>query len=180
MKPGKPLAFGHLTSPPRAGGKEGELTVPVLGLPGNPVSVMVSFETFVRPAIWKMLGRSRLARPTLEATLMGEIKRKDERRHYVRVRIEEQDGEHRAHLTGGQGSGILSSMVKAKRSCMVMVNTRSLLLSASCMATCISVTVRSPLSVRNPSSASAMPSTVSFHSVASAASLVAASAAIAR
>jgi molybdopterin molybdotransferase len=101
MKPGKPLAFGHI------GG------VPVLGLPGNPVSVMVSFEVFVRPAIWKMLGRTDLARPTLQATLMDEITHKDERRHYVRVRVEKHNGAYRAHLTGGQGSGILSSMVKA-------------------------------------------------------------------
>jgi molybdopterin molybdotransferase len=87
--------------------------VPILGLPGNPVSVMVSFEMFARPAIWKMLGRPDLARPTLQATLMDEIARKDDRRHYVRVRVEERDGEIRAYLTGGQGSGILNSMVKA-------------------------------------------------------------------
>jgi molybdopterin molybdotransferase len=74
---------------------------------------MVSFEMFVRPAIWKMLGRTDLARPILQATLMDEIAHKDERRHYVRVRVEERDGEVRAHLTGEQGSGILSSMVKA-------------------------------------------------------------------
>ncbi len=101
MKPGKPLAFGCIGD------------VPVLGLPGNPVSVMVSFETFVRPAILKMLGRTDLQRPTVEATLMDEVKRKDGRRHFVRVRVEQQEGEYRAHLTGGQGSGILSSMVKA-------------------------------------------------------------------
>jgi len=101
MKPGKPLAFG------RIGG------VPVLGLPGNPVSVMVSFEMFVRPAILKMLGVTGWERPTVEATLMDGVKHKDERRHYLRVRVEAHEGEHRAYLTGGQGSGILSSMVKA-------------------------------------------------------------------
>jgi molybdopterin molybdotransferase len=104
MKPGKPLAFGQIGQ------------VPVLGLPGNPVSVMVSFEMFVRPAILKMMGRTDWRRPTVGATLMDEIKHKDSRRHYVRVRIE-QDREHaggyRAYLTGGQGSGILSSMVRA-------------------------------------------------------------------
>jgi molybdopterin molybdotransferase len=126
MKPGKPLAFGHLkippcparlrrvgASPPQAGGNEGGQTVPILGLPGNPVSVMVSFEMFVRPAIWKMLGRTDMARPTLQATLMDGIAHKDDRRHYVRVRVEEHDGAYRARLTGRQGSGILSSMVKA-------------------------------------------------------------------
>jgi molybdopterin molybdotransferase len=74
---------------------------------------MVSFEMFVRPAILKMLGRTDLERPTVEATLMDEVKRKDDRRHFLRVRVEEQAGEYRATLTGGQGSGILSSMVKA-------------------------------------------------------------------
>jgi molybdopterin molybdotransferase len=104
MKPGKPLAFGQI------GG------VPVLGLPGNPVSVMVSFEMFVRPAILRMLGWTDRKRPTVEATLMDEIRHKDARRHYVRVRVEpdgEHAGQYRAYLTGGQGSGILSSMVKA-------------------------------------------------------------------
>jgi molybdopterin molybdotransferase len=101
MKPGKPLAFGQI------GG------MPILGLPGNPVSVMVSFEIFVRPAIQKMLGRTDLERPTVEATLMDRIRHKDNRRHYLRVRVEQCDGEYLAYLTGGQGSGILSSMVKA-------------------------------------------------------------------
>ena len=101
MKPGKPLAFGQIDG------------VPFLGLPGNPVSVMVSFEMFVRPAILKMLGVSDWQRPTVEATLMDEVRRKDERRHYLRVRVEWREGEYRAYLTGGQGSGILNSMVKA-------------------------------------------------------------------
>jgi len=101
MKPGKPLAFG------RIGG------VPVVGLPGNPVSAMVSFETFVRPAILRMLGATGGQRPRVKATLMDALPHKDGRRHFVRVRVEWQDGEYRAHLTGGQGSGILSSMVKA-------------------------------------------------------------------
>jgi molybdopterin molybdotransferase len=101
MKPGKPLAFGQIAG------------TPVLGLPGNPVSVMVSFETFVRPALLKMQGMSEWQRPTVEATLMDEIKHKDERRHFVRVRLVWEDGEYHAYLTGAQGSGILSSMVKA-------------------------------------------------------------------
>jgi len=101
MKPGKPLAFG------RIGG------VPLLGLPGNPVSAMISFELFARPAILKMLGMTEWKRPTVEAILMDEVKRKDDRRHFLRVRVEEQEGEYRAYLTGEQGSGILSSMVEA-------------------------------------------------------------------
>ena len=108
MKPGKPLAFGRL-GPSIGSGR----SVPVLGLPGNPVSVMVSFELFVRPVILKLLGVTEWERPTVEATLMDELRHKDSRRHYLRVRVEQHEGKYQAHLTGGQGSGILSSMVKA-------------------------------------------------------------------
>jgi len=104
MKPGKPFAFGQI------GG------VPLLGLPGNPVSAMISFELFARPAILKMLGIDKWRRPTVEATLVEEVKRKDERRHYLRVRVETEgrpEGGYLAYLTGEQGSGILSSMVHA-------------------------------------------------------------------
>ncbi|MBL7063061.1 MAG: molybdopterin molybdotransferase MoeA [Anaerolineae bacterium] len=113
MKPGKPLAFGHLNLSPHRGGIERGEGVPILGLPGNPVSVMVSFEMFVRPAILKMLGVTDWERPVVEATLMDAVRHKDSRRHYLRVRVEEHEGEYRATLTGEQGSGILSSMVKA-------------------------------------------------------------------
>ncbi|HHK60165.1 MAG TPA: molybdopterin molybdenumtransferase MoeA, partial [Desulfobacterales bacterium] len=109
MKPGKPLAFGQIRL--RAGSKEHN--VPVLGMPGNPVSVMVSFELFARPAILTMLGIDELERPTVEAVLVDEIARKDGRRHYVRVRVEHKEDGYYASLTGAQGSGILSSMVKA-------------------------------------------------------------------
>jgi len=102
MKPGKPLAFG------RIGG------VPLLGLPGNPVSAMVSFELFARPAILKMLGKTELAKPTVEAILEDGIERKDNRRHFLRVSVERREGRYYARLTGEQGSGILSSMVKAQ------------------------------------------------------------------
>ena len=102
MKPGKPLAFG------RIGG------VPLLGLPGNPVSAMVSFELFARPAILKMLGKTELAKPTVEAVLEDGIERKDNRRHFLRVSVERREGRYYARLTGEQGSGILSSMVKAQ------------------------------------------------------------------
>lgn len=109
MKPGKPLAFGQI------GG------IPLLGMPGNPVSAMIAFELFARPSIFKMLGIERWERPVIEASLVDEVKRKDERRHYLRVRVEkatasaagQQEPEYRAYLTGEQGSGILSSMVYA-------------------------------------------------------------------
>ncbi|MGA9351848.1 MAG: gephyrin-like molybdotransferase Glp [Anaerolineae bacterium] len=102
MKPGKPLAFGHIQG------------VPLLGLPGNPVSAMVSFELFARPAILKMSGNTKLEKPTVEATLLDAITRKDDRRHFLRVMLEERDGEYFARLTGDQGSGILLSMVRAQ------------------------------------------------------------------
>jgi len=102
MKPGKPLAFGHIRG------------VPLLGLPGNPVSAMVAFEIFARPAILKMLGKTQLEKPTVEAVLLDEIKRKDDRRHYLRVSLEERGGVYQARLTGDQGSGILLSMVRAQ------------------------------------------------------------------
>lgn len=112
MKPGKPLAFGHLQLPSSLNQDETGL-IPVLGLPGNPVSVMVSFEMFVRPALLKMQGSDEWQRPTVEATLMDGIPHKDDRRHFVRVRLVWEDGEFHAYLTGAQGSGILSSMLDA-------------------------------------------------------------------
>ena len=111
MKPGKPLAFGHLRTTPSQGSRA--RPVPVLGLPGNPVSVMVSFEIFVRPVLLKLQGARDWERPPLEATLMDAIPHKDDRRHFLRVRLIWQAGEYRAYLTGAQGSGVLSSMVKA-------------------------------------------------------------------
>ena len=114
MKPGKPLAFGHIQG------------VPLLGLPGNPVSAMVSFELFARPAILKMLGKTHLEKPTVEATLLDEVKRKDNRRHYLRVVLEERNGEYFARLTGDQGSGILLSMVRAQGLAIIPEDTNHL------------------------------------------------------
>jgi len=102
MRPGKPLAFGHI------GG------VPLLGLPGNPVSAMISFELFARPAILKMLGKARLARPTVQATMLEDVTCRPGFRHYLRVMLESREGRYYARLTGDQGSGILLSMVKAQ------------------------------------------------------------------
>lgn len=101
MKPGKPLAFGSI------GGK------PVFGLPGNPVSSMVSFEQFVRPSLLKMMGHRQLFRPVIEATLREEIRKEPGRRHFIRAMVTfEKDG-YFVTVTGAQGSGILRSMVKA-------------------------------------------------------------------
>jgi molybdopterin molybdotransferase len=117
MKPGKPLAFGHIGPSLRlcSGQAAGSgRSVPMLGLPGNPVSAMISFEIFARRVILKMLGKTKWEKPTVEATLLDEIKRKDDRRHFLRVMLEKRNGEYVARLTGDQGSGILLSMVKAQ------------------------------------------------------------------
>jgi molybdopterin molybdotransferase len=106
MKPGKPLAFGMF--------KHGDGTkVSHMGLPGNPVSSMVTFEVFARPAIYKMLGRTDWERPVIKAVLENSIKNKDGRRIFLRVILSKREGQYYARLTGEQGSGILTSMVKA-------------------------------------------------------------------
>jgi molybdopterin molybdotransferase len=101
MKPGKPLAFGLLP-----GG------VPLIGLPGNPVSAMVSFEQFARPAILKMLGHADLAKPEVRAVL-DEPLTNSGRRAFVRVIVSRKEGRYHARTTGEQGSGVLTSMSKA-------------------------------------------------------------------
>lgn len=107
MRPGKPLAFGVLHGP---NGR----AVPHLGLPGNPVSSMVSFELFGRPAIFTMLGRSDWERPRVRAIIEDRIANDDGRRFYARCIVRTgSDGRYRASLTGPQGSGILTSMSAA-------------------------------------------------------------------
>ncbi|HXU24894.1 MAG TPA: gephyrin-like molybdotransferase Glp [Tepidiformaceae bacterium] len=107
MKPGKPLAFGAFNAP---GGRR----VPHLGLPGNPVSSMVSFELFGRPAIFTMLGRDDWQRPTMRAITRDRVVNTDGRRFYARCIVTEgPDGKRYASLTGPQGSGILTSMSSA-------------------------------------------------------------------
>jgi molybdopterin molybdotransferase len=101
MKPGKPLAFGEVRG------------VPLIGLPGNPVSAMVSFEQFVRPAILKMLGRTDWEKPTVQAIVDHDIKA-GERRDFLRAVVERRDdGYHASVVSGPRGSGVLTSMVRA-------------------------------------------------------------------
>jgi len=102
MRPGQPLAFGRIS------GK------PLFGLPGNPVSSMVSFEQFVRPSILKMSGHKNLFRPTLQAVLREDVHKKAGLVHFIRCRLLPEKGKVYATATGEQGSGILSSMVKAQ------------------------------------------------------------------
>lgn len=101
MRPGQPLAFGRI----------GEK--PVFGLPGNPVSSMISFEQFVRPSLLKMMGCRRIFRPLVEAILKEEIKKIVGRRYFVRGFVSLEKDQYVVTTTGEQGSGILRSMVKA-------------------------------------------------------------------
>ena len=101
MKPGKPQAYGI------SDGK------PIFGLPGNPVSSLVVFELFVRPALLKMAGRKELLRPTFKATLSETITNRDGRVNYMRAILKASNGHYTAETTGPQGSGILHSLVLA-------------------------------------------------------------------
>lgn len=106
MKPGRPLVFGIFRD------KTGR-RIPHLGLPGNPVSAMVTFELFVRPVILKMMGKTNLTKPTIRAVLKSTIENEDGRRVYARVKVTKEGGDYFATLTGSQGSNILTSMVQA-------------------------------------------------------------------
>jgi molybdopterin molybdotransferase len=101
MRPGQPLAFGVIQ------GK------PTFGLPGNPVSCMISFEQFVRPSIRKASGHTRLFRPLIAARLKEPLVKKEGKRYFLRCSISLEEGGYAVTTTGGQGSGILLSMVKA-------------------------------------------------------------------
>ncbi len=109
IKPAKPFAFGQLQA------SDGRV-VPIFGLPGNPVSSMISYELLARPALRKMMGHMRdLLRPTVKAVLDAPIKRKqDGKVHYVRVfGAFESDGRLHVRDTGPQGSHQLASTALA-------------------------------------------------------------------
>ncbi|MDX2194635.1 MAG: molybdopterin molybdotransferase MoeA [Gemmatimonadales bacterium] len=101
MRPGAPVAFGHL----------GEL--PWIGLPGNPVSTMVTFELFVRPAIRAMMGHALPFRMTVPVRAAEPISVKAKLQHFHRAIVTPTAGGLEARLTGPQGSGILTSMARA-------------------------------------------------------------------
>jgi molybdopterin molybdotransferase len=106
MKPGKPLAFGCFRRDRRV--------IPHIGLPGNPVSAMVAFDLFGRPAMMKMMGKTDWRRPIVRAIAEERIlNRNDPRLFLARCLVTERDGQYYASLTGEQGSGILTSMRKA-------------------------------------------------------------------
>ena len=101
MRPGKPLAFGRTGN------------VPMFGLPGNPVSSMISFEQFIRPAILKMMGHQNIFRKTVVAVLQDDIEKRKGLTYFTRALVKVGTGGYTATTTGEQGSGILKSMVRA-------------------------------------------------------------------
>ncbi len=101
MRPGKPVAFGHIGS------------IPLLGLPGNPVSAAVTFELFGRPVIRKMSGHTRLLRPQIDVMVEDGVGERVMRRHYVRAHVEWREGRFIARTTGNQGSNIMTSLLHA-------------------------------------------------------------------
>jgi len=109
MKPGKPLAFGIMKNVDRSRKRQ----VPHLGLPGNPVSSMITFEQFARPAILKMMGKKNIAKPIVRAIVEDNIANNDGRRVFARVMVTRRGGQYYASVTGPQGSGILTSIARA-------------------------------------------------------------------
>ncbi len=102
IKPAKPLAFGTVAG------------TPVFGLPGNPVSSMVSFELFARPALRKMMGHSQLQRPIQVGSAAQDWRRgSDGKTHFVRVAIDQDHGVFSIRSAGGQGSHQLTAMAGA-------------------------------------------------------------------
>jgi molybdopterin molybdotransferase len=104
MKPGKPLTFGMIGETKKR---------PHLGLPGNPVSCMITLEIFGRPVIFKMMGRTDYKRPVISAIIEDEIENPDRRRFYARVVVDKRADGYFARLTGSQDSAMISSMLKA-------------------------------------------------------------------
>jgi molybdopterin molybdotransferase len=112
MQPGKPQGFGHL------GGDDSK--VPIFCLPGNPVSSLVSFEAFVRPAIRKLLGKRQLHRATVEATALESARSPHGVRQYRRgVLHREAAGGYSVSFMGGTGSHLLAAL--ALSNCLVVI-----------------------------------------------------------
>jgi molybdopterin molybdotransferase len=107
LRPGKPLAFGSIHG------------VPLIGLPGNPVSALVGVELFVRPALLKMQGRSDLLRPRVTAVTDEPLSSPPHLEQYFRGIARHDGATVRVRLTGDQGSHVLRSMAEAN--CLVVV-----------------------------------------------------------
>ena len=103
MQPGMPQGFGTI----------GPDNTPVFGLPGNPVSALVSFETFVRPALRTMLGAHPIERPRVQAIADVALDSSPGKRSFLRVALEVRDGAYRVHPVSGAGSHLLAGMARA-------------------------------------------------------------------
>ncbi|HYK63862.1 MAG TPA: gephyrin-like molybdotransferase Glp [Patescibacteria group bacterium] len=101
QKPGRPLKFGTVAYRP------------IFGLPGNPVSTLVCFYLYARPALLKMSGRRRVGLPRVRARCAVDIKTSKDLTEFVRVKLERDADGYRATPTGNQGSGIFSSLSRA-------------------------------------------------------------------
>jgi molybdopterin molybdotransferase len=110
MQPGMPQGFGHL----------GRDKTPIFCLPGNPVSSLVSFEVFVRPAIRKFLGKRNVQRQTLQAIALERMESPEGKRQYRRGLLHrEPDGRYSVSLIGGHGSHLIAAMAAAN--CLVVI-----------------------------------------------------------
>ena len=103
MQPGMPQGFGTI----------GPDSTPVFGLPGNPVSALVSFEAFVRPALRRMLGAEQTARPTVSAIATQDLHSPAGKRSYLRVWLEVKDGRYVVAPVSGPGSHLVAGMARA-------------------------------------------------------------------
>jgi molybdopterin molybdotransferase len=101
IKPGRPTAFG-MKGP-----------VPVFSLPGNPVSSMITFEEFARPALLKMMGHRQVLKPLIKAILKQPVQKKPGRTHFMRVTVFAENGELVVASSGDQNTGILRTMLRA-------------------------------------------------------------------
>lgn len=107
QRPGKPLAFGKIRKKP------------VFALPGNPVSSMIAFEEYVRPALLKMMGNKKIFREEVEAILEENIEKKKGFRYFLRGIFTYRENKFYVKTTGPQGSGILKSMLLAN--CIIVL-----------------------------------------------------------
>jgi molybdopterin molybdotransferase len=106
IRPGSPFSFGVIP-------REGRPPLPVFGLPGNPVSAVVTFEILVKPAVRRMLGRRRLYPHTVRVRAAHRIQSSPGLVRFLRVTLEPGEDAWLARLTGEQGSGILTSVARA-------------------------------------------------------------------
>ena len=113
MQPGMPQGFGLI---------EGR---PYFGLPGNPVSVFVSFEVFIRPALLKMMGRRDIFRPEVWAVLDGDVSGPIDRMQFARVRVRRDQGQWRAASTGPAASNLLGTVGKANGLAVIPIGTET-------------------------------------------------------